>query len=218
MLIGLAGFAGAGKSTVAELLVREHGFQERAFADPLKTGLAAFFGLSREQTHGALKEQTDERWGVSPRYLLQQLGTELLRDRLLEAAPDLAPALGGGTLWVASFRHWYEAKKGANVVVSDVRFQDEVDAIRALGGVVVLVDGVSAQAPMGHVSEKLPLTWPPAEDMVPVWLLWNAILLDRAHPHRLRLRNDGTLTQLRKRVAALVRWCNHDLSRRCARD
>lgn len=45
MIIGLTGLKGSGKDTVAAYLIKEYGFERRAFADPLKRSIAALFDI-----------------------------------------------------------------------------------------------------------------------------------------------------------------------------
>lgn len=45
MIIGLTGLKGCGKDLVGSYLVKEHSFQRRAFADPVKQSFAAFLGI-----------------------------------------------------------------------------------------------------------------------------------------------------------------------------
>lgn len=142
MLIGLTGLAGAGKSEVAGYLAQHHGFRRVAFADPLKSMLLAA-GFSRAQVYGDLKGALDERFGVTPRRVMQTLGTEWGREM---AHPDI---------WV---RLWAEKvadplAHGVFVVAEDVRFENEAARIRELGGQVweITRPGIDR---MGHVSEN----------------------------------------------------------------
>ena len=140
-LVGVSGRAGHGKDTVAAALV-SRGFVRRAFADPLKAAAREIFGLTHEQLYGADKEKTDPLWGMSPRVILQRMGTEAMRGEF------------GADLWIRAFVAWRAARpEGTRVVVPDVRFPNEADAIRRLGGEVwrVARPGVDAVAP--HVSE-----------------------------------------------------------------
>ena len=45
MIVGIVGFIGAGKDTVAEVF-NESGYKHESFADPLKDAVANVFGLS----------------------------------------------------------------------------------------------------------------------------------------------------------------------------
>lgn len=156
-LIGIAGKAGSGKDTVANRLVEKHGFVRYAFADPIKRGLDAMFGLDANYFEDrSLKELPIPRLGdKSPRQLAQWLGTEygrhLVADdlwvRLAEREFDYYRNMNETSFF--SRTHWYRG-----MVVPDVRFENEADWIRSKGGVVLHltrpgVDGVAA-----HVSES----------------------------------------------------------------
>lgn len=139
IVIGLTGRARSGKDTVAEYLVADHGFKQVAFAGLLKEAAGLLFGLSYDQLHGGLKEVVDPYWGRSPREILQLMGTESFR------------CVFGDDFWVKALeRRVGQAEK---VVVSDVRFDNEAEWVRAQGGQVVRLVRDSAEAVRSHVSE-----------------------------------------------------------------
>lgn len=155
LIIGLAGRKGSGKSTAAAHLVEYHNFVEYSFATPLKAGIGEMFGLSYAQLHDPVeKEVPDEFWGVTPRKLMQVVGTELFREALPKVLPELK--LDGETIWIRRFRQWIDRMPAnRDVVISDVRFSDEAAAIRSLGGQVWLVDRPSLDTTIdGHTSEQ----------------------------------------------------------------
>ena len=92
-LIGLTGFAGSGKSTVAQYLVEQHGFTRLSFAAPLKKMLrtldpqimagngAAVRRLSDlwDAYEGKEQEVKNSAYGHEYRRLLQVLGTDCIR-------------------------------------------------------------------------------------------------------------------------------------------
>ncbi|HET6150056.1 MAG TPA: hypothetical protein VFH68_21120 [Polyangia bacterium] len=80
-ILGLLAKSGHGKTTVARHLVDAHGAQIRSLAAPMKRAVRSVFGFSDRQLWGsqADKEAIDRRYGFSPRWLLQRLGTEGLR-------------------------------------------------------------------------------------------------------------------------------------------
>lgn len=137
MIIGLGYKARSGKDTVADYLVEHHGYMRRAFADSLKEACRAIFQLSDEQLYGSLKETVDEFWNTTPRDILQRVGTEALR---VGYHPDV---------WVMSLKKFIQSSNCADWIISDVRFPNEAQAIKDLGGIVVRVDrdnrdGISA--------------------------------------------------------------------------
>lgn len=144
MLIGLCGKAGSGKDTAAQFLVEKHEFMPLAFADPLKRGLMAMFNLTPEYfSDSKLKEEDIPELGVSPRILMQTLGTEWARNLLDE------------NIWVDMVRQKIKALDSYSVVVTDVRFKNEGDLIKELGGVILRVqrEGLTDVGITGHSSE-----------------------------------------------------------------
>jgi hypothetical protein len=144
LLLGLTGRKGSGKDTVAEILRREHGFHTLAFADPLKAAARDWYGLSREQTDGplAVKEAVDERWGLSPREIMQRLGTEVGRSIHRET-------------WTRYAMRRIDAAPG-NWAITDCRFPNEASVIVFRGGFVVRIDrpGFGTGLHEGHASER----------------------------------------------------------------
>lgn len=126
MLIGLAGAAGSGKGSVASFLVAR-GFGEMAFADPIYAAISAMTGISVEKLKDrAFKERPIAGIGKSPRELLQLLGTEFGRNLIRES------------IWVDLAMQKAEryASAGVSAVITDVRFDNEAEAILARGGEV----------------------------------------------------------------------------------
>lgn len=137
-LIGLTGYRGTGKDTVADVLIT-HGFQRYALASPLKSALMLMFDLSADAfDNRGIKEAVVEDIGCSPRYLAQTLGTEWGRRCIAD------------DLWVRVMRRKIRPllREARGVVVSDVRFDNEARAIHELGGVVVRVRRPSVDGPM----------------------------------------------------------------------
>jgi hypothetical protein len=130
-ILGLLAKSGHGKTTVASHLVGVHGAQVRSLAGPMKRAVKNVFGLSDAQLWGtqAEKEAIDPRYGFSPRWLLQRLGTEGLRH---EFGDDVhLRALAHGLR-----REEAERPPGSAprlYVVDDVRFPNDAHVIAAGG-------------------------------------------------------------------------------------
>jgi len=136
MLIGICGLIGSGKDTVAERLVNEHGYKRDSFAKSLKDAVASMFNWDRDMLEGRgessrhWREQPDKFWSerfgreVSPRTILQQFGTEVMRGQMYDG------------IWVDSCIGRY---KGENTVISDTRFPNEIKRIKECGGIILLV-------------------------------------------------------------------------------
>ena len=139
MIIGICGFIGSGKDTVADYLVNFHEFRRESFASTLKDAVAAVFGWDRTLLEGRTKEarewreQVDPWWAerlamptLTPRWVLQYWGTEVCR----RAFHD--------DIWIASLENKLRTSKD-NVVISDCRFPNEIQSIRDAGGKIVWV-------------------------------------------------------------------------------
>jgi dephospho-CoA kinase len=139
MIIGIIGLRGSGKDTVANHLVEKHNFEKDSFAKSLKDATAAIFGWDREMLEGGTpeardkREMTDEWWSermgrhITPRSVLQQLGTDVIRQNYFD------------DMWLATLENRIRLKPNRNVVISDVRFPNEVKSIVASGGKLIRV-------------------------------------------------------------------------------
>ena len=126
IIIGIAGPAQSGKSTMAgefRRIVEFRGqkYVEQPFAGPLKRMLASIGVDTSSLSKNAPVAFLDGR--ITPRVMMQTLGTEWGRSLL----PDL---------WLRVWQH--ELDDSANTVcVPDVRFDNEAELIRELGGVII---------------------------------------------------------------------------------
>lgn len=139
-IIGICGLAGAGKDTIGDILVNNlPNWEKMSFASHLKDVTALLFGFDRKMLAGetpedrAIREQPDKFWtkkmgkDFTPRYALQFLGTNLLRNQLHQ------------NIWVDCLeRKILESDK--NIVITDVRFPNEIDMIRNIGGEIWRVE------------------------------------------------------------------------------
>lgn len=143
MLVGLCGKKQSGKTAVAGFLFELRvGFEWRSFATPLKAVAQIIFGFSDEQLYGDFKEVVDPRYGLSARSVLQKLGTNVVREIHPEA-------------WVMAWKRSLKSvPEGANVVVDDVRFPNEVKAIKSLGGIVLKLHKIGDNSIDSHASEN----------------------------------------------------------------
>jgi len=139
MIIGFVGFIGSGKDTAADYLVNFHEFRRDSFANTLKDAVANVFGWDRTLLEGrtsearAWREEVDTWWAerlnmpnLTPRWVLQYWGTEVCRQSFHD------------DIWIASVENKMR-KTTDNIVISDVRFPNEIRAIHNAGGIVVRV-------------------------------------------------------------------------------
>ena len=144
MIIGLSGYGGAGKDTVAKYLVENYGYERRAFADPIKDALVK---LNPYITPNVRVSDIVEAYGwdvakkgyPEARRLLQVLGTEVGREMF------------GEDFWV--ILSMTDILPEDKIVFSDVRFESEAREILKLGGILVRVDRPTVGPVNSHESE-----------------------------------------------------------------
>lgn len=140
-VVAFIGAIGAGKSTAAHAF-KPGVYRQINFADTLKDMLQTL-GLTEEEVDGQNKEEPSSLLGGrTPRYAMQTLGHEWGRSLIHR------------DLWVLS---WYiKARKHSHVVVADMRYPNEYEAVKDLGGIVVHIDRQVPHDP-SHPSEQF---WP----------------------------------------------------------
>jgi hypothetical protein len=139
MIIGFVGFISSGKDTAADYLVNYHQYRRDSFANALKDAVSVVFGWDRELLEGRTKqsrewrETVDEWWSkrlnmpnLTPRWILQYWGTEVLRKGFHD------------DMWVASLENRMR-KTTDDIVITDVRFPNEIKAIHKAGGMVIRI-------------------------------------------------------------------------------
>lgn len=203
MIIGVCGFIGSGKDTIADYLVNVHGFRRESFANTLKDAVSAVFGWDRVMLEGRTKEarewreQVDPWWAerlnipnLTPRWVLQYWGTEVCRKGFND------------DIWIASLENKLRTSKD-NIVISDCRFPNEIASIKKAGGSIVRVDrgiqphwvDIAIQANKGVESANM---WLIKEKIHASETAWIGTNFDYV------LDNNSTLDSLFKQVETVV--------------
>jgi len=160
MIVGISGYAAAGKDTAADALVAEVGFIKVSFADPMRAMAAAMdpiVGIHRDNSDLPVPVRyveavtslgyTDAKVAYPEiRTFLQRLGTDAGREVL------------GVDVWVDAAMA--RIPDGVDVVFADMRFENEAAAIEARGGVTVRIKRPGVAPPNDHVSEVALDEWP----------------------------------------------------------
>lgn len=144
-IIAFTGYKQSGKDTAANYLVREHSYKKIAFADPIREICEKLNPIVGDMvldyhlgSYGVQANIYQVRYNVAVDYfgydkaknrypemrrILQKIGTEVGREMFDE------------NIWV----DWAlsRMKRGDNIAVSDLRFKNEEEAIRSMGGWII---------------------------------------------------------------------------------
>lgn len=132
-LIGIHGPLESGKDTVAQVIVSKFPslFTQYAFAWPIKQACQIMFGFTeKDMNDRVLKERIHPRWGITPRKAMQLLGTEYGRNMIRK------------DIWIirAQIEIDKNLEQGYGTVISDVRFENEAEIIRAKHGLLIHIE------------------------------------------------------------------------------
>lgn len=208
MILGMVGLIGSGKDTAADYLCNNYGFRRDSFANTLKDAVSAVFGWDRVLLEGRTREarewreKVDEWWSnrlgmkITPRWVLQYWGTNVLRTGFHD------------DIWIASLENKM-SKTPDNIVISDVRFPNEINSIHNAGGIVVRV--TRGDDPEWFKIAEIVNTYPTD---TPLWNQ-NKKLLDSYNVHASEtswvggkidyiVSNDGTIAELFDQLKNLV--------------
>lgn len=162
-IIALSGKKGCGKSIASEHINKIYNCHKLSFATPLKNAISEIFDFRNNECSDVNKKEViDYRWGISPRELMQKIGTEVFRDKIKEILPNLN--MPYNNIWISNmyFRikeieeiHKYSIYKHNTYIIDDCRFEDEYNFIKNLGGYVIRINRKEVYSKLDtHESEK----------------------------------------------------------------
>lgn len=133
MIIGICGHKGSGKDYLANILKEYTGFKVVHFADPIKDIISDLFKISKDKLNELKNSEDTKILGTNMRSILQTFGTNIMQK------------FCGKRIWVDL------VLKEDNLIIADVRFQHEVDAILEKGGFIIKLDSPCLDS---HISES----------------------------------------------------------------
>lgn len=202
-VVGLVGFIGSGKGTAGDILAN-HGYIKESFAGGVKDVASHMFNWPRKMLEGdtddsrSWREQPDPFWSskfgrdFTPREALQKMGTEVGRDIFHQ------------DFWVIQLESRMRFHDGP-VVVTDVRFPNEINWIHKIGGKVIEIQRGSV--PPWY---KFLLATYPEKDTETRWGImsdynvhhsewaWVGCKIDK------KIKNEGTIEDLTKELESVI--------------
>jgi hypothetical protein len=208
MIVGLIGLINSGKGTVASELVQKYNYRQDSFAASLKDACAMLFDWPRHLLEGDPKESREwreivdpwwsEKLGISnfsPRYALQIMGTDVLRNHFNQ------------DIWFLTVENRIRKNPDQNVVISDVRFPNEIEFIRKQGGILARINRgpnpvwyeTAVMANNGNSIAKEVMTKTYSSAHFSEWA-WAGSKVD------FEINNNGTLENLQTQVSELFNF------------
>lgn len=177
-VIALVGLKRCGKDTVANYL-ESYGYKNWKIASNLKQICKIMFGFTDIELESDIKDDVHPKWDVSPRYIMQTLGTEIVQHELKSYIPTIKP-----TFWVERLYADYinPCNDDKFIVISDMRFMHEYTYLKEKLQdditIIKLSRNQSNDVKCQHISEQQ-------------WLLI---------PSDIEVSNDGTINDLKIKI------------------
>lgn len=124
-VIGLVGRARVGKDTIVDYILSNYSIYTKVkLAQPIKDAVQVLYGFTSEQVEGSEKEIIDPKWNITPRQAMVQL-TETMMGFM------------GHDFFT---RRLFEQYKNTPIIISDIRYEHDIENIRSLGGITIKIE------------------------------------------------------------------------------
>jgi hypothetical protein len=151
MIIGISGFARSGKDTVGDIL-SALGYQRLAFANELRKCMLALDPIISFD----LKTNSYIRYSDALSLYGYELAKEIFpefRSSIQKMATEVGRDFFGEDIWITKLIEKIDMQVSKNWIITDCRFENEINAIRSLGGQLWKIERPGIGAVNSHISE-----------------------------------------------------------------
>jgi hypothetical protein len=131
-IIAVCGYKRSGKDTIAKYLNKKYNYKHLKITYKLKECLKLLFDLRDHELETDKKEKINKKWNVTPRKLMQFIGTEIFQYKIQEILPDIDKKFWIKTFLTDSLVNNLRNKKDFHIVISDIRFIHEYEELKKL--------------------------------------------------------------------------------------
>lgn len=175
-LIAVSGKSKAGKDAFALELVENHGYTAVAFATKPKEAARAIWGFTDGQLYGALKDTVDPRFNRTPRAMVVEFATEVMRGHY------------GPYVWADALLR--DLEPGRNYVITDLRFTSEAESVYYRAAKLVRVE-----RPNNPSVLPPELASHPSETELDTWTRWDRVIVNCLDLKHLRAMAAGCASE-----------------------
>lgn len=161
-LIGILGRSRSGKDTTANIIMSIYPDQYtlQRFAQPIKNALKEIYDFTPEQLEDDEKELIDERYNITPRQAMQEMTAHYLKkhggaffsERVFTAF-DISASVSASVSASASASDNANVSAPFGIIIPDVRYEHDINAIRTRGGIIIKVIRPSLTTTQQHTVE-----------------------------------------------------------------
>lgn len=153
-IIAICGARRCGKDTLAHILEEHYGYKHLKISHELKNIVSQLFSFNQDQLENDNKDIIDERYGITPREIMQFFGTEMMQYKLSELLPNM-----GKKFWIKLFIERYiKTNPYEKIVISDMRFLHEYEELKQYDALVIKIKRNNSSYKNenldNHISEK----------------------------------------------------------------
>lgn len=131
-IIAVCGYKRSGKDTIAKYLNKKYNYKHLKITYKLKECLKLLFDLRDHELETDKKEKINKKWNITPRKLMQFIGTEIFQYKIQEILPDIDKKFWIKTFLTDSLVNNLRNKKDFHIVISDIRFIHEYEELKKL--------------------------------------------------------------------------------------
>jgi len=177
LIIAFTGYKRSGKDTCSNYISQYYNFKHYKISSKLKAVIKLLFNVS-DQDLEFNKETENSHWKITPRKMMQFVGTEMFQKQIQELIPDIQK-----NFWINSFESSYLINNNENIVISDLRFIHEYEVLRKYNIIVIRIENKRLDTNDDHISENEFLNI----------------------PFDYTIKNDGRLSNLYKKIDSVMK-------------